>query len=88
MLFLQLPQKDEIETSIWSMNCETVIEAIFYYFMWYLLSKYLIYEFSLEFIACKKLSFFINFFSGQENYNLSGFPIILAAGELRCKFCM
>lgn len=31
---------------------------------------------------------FIIFFSGQENYNLSGFPVILAAGELRYKFCM
>lgn len=57
--------EDEMEISIWSMNCETVIKAIFYYFMWYLLRKYLIYEFSLEAIACKKkncLSFYQFFF--------------------------
>lgn len=67
MLFLQFSQKDEMEISIWRMICKTVIEVIFYYFMWYLLSKYLIYEFFLESVPGKKFFSFYQLFSGQEN---------------------
>lgn len=62
MLFLHISQKNEMKTSIWRMVCETIIEAIFYYLMWYLLSKYLIYEFFLEFSAYKKNSFLLSTF--------------------------
>lgn len=67
MLFLQFSQKDEMEISIWRMICKTVIEVIFYYFMWYLLSKYLIYEFFLESVPGKNFFSFYQLFSGQEN---------------------
>lgn len=82
MLFLQ---KDEMETSIWRMICKTEMEVIFYYFMWYLLSKYLIYEFFLESVPGKKI---FPFTKSKRTHNLSGFLVILAAGKLRFKFCM
>lgn len=62
------------------------MEVVLYYFMWYLLSKYLIYEFFLEFSAWKKIVFpFIKkkFLLHKRTHNLSGFPVILAAEELR-----
>ena len=36
---------------------KTIIEVIFYYFMYYLFTKYLVYEFFLEFSAWTKKCF-------------------------------